>query len=111
MSDDVSVARPPRPLTGEAARPTDVEPRPTLAAPDAVDAACRRREPWPETSPTTIAGRWFWDVYFAVALVGVTSFVLGVERAEPLAQRVGAAGLLLAIAVWYVTFGRRILRG
>ena len=49
-------------------------------------------------------------MYFAVALVGVIGFVLGVERAEPLAQRVGAAGLLLAIAVWYVTFGRRILR-
>ena len=32
MSDNVSLAQPPGPLTGDAARPADVEPRPTLAA-------------------------------------------------------------------------------
>ncbi len=111
MSDNVSLARPPGALMGDAARPTDVEPRPALAARDAVDVhAVAAAAVATDVADDDFTGRWFWDVYFAVALVGVTSFVLGVERPEPLAQRVGAAGLLLAIAVWYVTFGRRILR-
>jgi len=96
MSDNVSLAQPPGRLTDAEQRLTYAEQRPAVGDGDVVDEDA--------------TGPWLWDAYFAVALVGVIGFVLGVERAEPLAQRVAAAGLLLAIAVWYVIFGRRVLR-
>src|SRR5262245_37489144 len=51
---------------------------------------------------------WLWDTYFAVAFLVVVGFVLGIERQEPVAERLAVTGLLTAMAAWYVWFGRRI---
>ncbi|PZG19741.1 hypothetical protein C1I95_11050 [Micromonospora craterilacus] len=50
-----------------------------------------------------------WDSYFALASVGVGAAVAA-EAWRPLANRIGCVALFVALAGWYVGFGRRLMR-
>jgi signal transduction histidine kinase len=47
---------------------------------------------------------WVWDVYFAIGFVGLTAFALIEDN--PVGAKLGVAGSLVAMAVWYVAYGR-----
>ena len=51
-----------------------------------------------------------WELYFAVAFGGVLVHSLVASRQDSVALRVAVAGLLLAMALWYVVFGRTIVK-
>jgi signal transduction histidine kinase len=50
-----------------------------------------------------------WELFFAVVLAAVILFTMLVEHGEPLADRLTVTGILLAMAGWYVGFGRSIV--
>jgi len=51
-----------------------------------------------------------WELYFAVAFGGVLVHGLIASRQDSVALRVAVAGILLAMALWYVVFGRTIVK-
>ena len=48
-----------------------------------------------------------WEVYFAVVAVSVCAAILAGESATP-ARRLGAVAALVALAAWYLAYGRRL---
>ena len=50
-----------------------------------------------------------WDAYFALAGVGI-SLAVAAEGSRPLANRIGFVVLFIALAGWYLGFGRRLMR-
>lgn len=82
MSDDVSVARPAR-----------------VVSPP----------PPPHSGQTwTVGVLPLWELYFAVAFCGVAIMHLLVNEQDSTARRVAITVLMLAMATWYVGFGRRV---
>jgi signal transduction histidine kinase len=51
-----------------------------------------------------------WELFFAVAFGGVLVHSLVASRQDSVALRVAVAGLLLAMALWYVLFGRALVK-
>ncbi len=94
MSDDVSVARPAR----------VVVPRQNEASSPGLASATQHHGTW------TVAVLPLWELYFAVAFGGVLVHSLVASRQGSVALRVAIAGLLLAMALWYVVFGRAIVK-
>jgi signal transduction histidine kinase len=51
-----------------------------------------------------------WELFFAVTFGGVLVHNLVMGRQDPVAERTAVTGLVLAMAVWYVGFGRRLVK-
>ncbi len=79
-------------------------PRENEVPPPGLASATQHHGTW------TVAVLPLWELYFAVAFGGVVVHSLVASRQDSVALRVAAAGLLLAMALWYVVFGRTIVK-
>jgi signal transduction histidine kinase len=52
---------------------------------------------------------WLWELYFAVAFAALVAVLIGEDDATT-ADNVGAVSAVIAMAIWYLTFGRRVIR-
>jgi signal transduction histidine kinase len=95
VSDDVSVARPARVVVQGTAE------RPGLAP---VPHSLQSDDTW------TVSALPLWEIYFAVAFGGVVVHSLVANGRGSVAEQVVVGSLLLAMFVWYVGVGRRIVK-
>jgi signal transduction histidine kinase len=92
VSDDVSVARPARVVV------------------QSEDEALRLPLQTHSDGTWTVAVLPLWEIYFAVALGGVLVHSLVAGSQGPVAEQIVVYSLLLAMIVWYVTVGRRVVK-
>jgi signal transduction histidine kinase len=59
----------------------------------------------PRETDAWVRWYWLWEVYFAVGFSALLVTLL-LQSDVPTAQRAGAISVLVAMAIWYVTFGR-----
>ncbi len=94
MSDDVSVARPARVVVASH----------DVASPPGLASATQHHGTW------TVGALALWELYFGVAFGGVLVHSLVASGQGSVADQIIVGGLLLAMFVWYVGLGRRIVK-